>query len=535
MDVLLYPNMMYTMGSFLASLALSLMGYCIAEALSTRREVLRYGKHPLVSTGRWLLAPRSLLNFEFFLRGAKLLQKGYETHRSGTFQLVRSQGNMVVLPGLLLEELSALPPTIASPHGALEHDLVGRYTGLNLILESRIHHSIVQRKLTPRLPRLVPALEEELSFAFEEHFPLLPEEGEWIEFQPYQVFAKVSARLTARALVGKAFCRDPTWLNVAFEYTENLFRTIVILRLLPQWIHPLACIFLPSFWKGRGWLRQGKRTLKPTIEHLLLQDLKSTPDSFDPDKSDVLHWLTELARGSDRNPDTIAHIEILLALASVHTTLLRMVNVLYDITADGGDLVGQLRDEIRRVAANSSSWSTGNPYGELRKLDSVMRESQRMSPPTTVGMKRLFRQDHTFSNGLSLSAGTYACMPTFAIENDPVNTPDPERFDGLRYYRAALLPEDKPGAGGHIEADSREHLFSTPGKTALNFGYGKSACPGRFFASIIIKMLFYKLLTEYDVKFLPGQGRPSNIMLHEFLFCWPWQKMLISRRQNPRH
>lgn len=126
----------------------------------------------------------------------------------------------MILPASLLEELSVLPSNVASPHGALEHDLLGSYTGLNLILESRIHHSIVQRKLTPRLSLLTPALEAELRFALQESFPKLQHDN-WAEFQPYQIFGKISARLTARALVGPGFCRDPRWLEVAFQYTEN--------------------------------------------------------------------------------------------------------------------------------------------------------------------------------------------------------------------------------------------------------------------------------------------------------------------------
>ena len=125
---------------------------------------------------------------------------------------------MVILPLSLIEELSSLPTTIASPNGALEHDLLGSYTGLNLILESRLHHSIVQRKLTPRLNLLTPRLEEELRSAFEDYFPAC---DEWTVFQPYQIFAKVSARLAARALVGPALSRNSIWLDISVNYTDN--------------------------------------------------------------------------------------------------------------------------------------------------------------------------------------------------------------------------------------------------------------------------------------------------------------------------
>ena len=138
--------------------------------------------------------------------------------KARAFQLIRGDGSEVVLPISLLDELSTLPASIASPNGALEHDLLGPYTGLDLILESRLHHSIVQRKLTPRLSVLTPGLENELKSAFEDYFPAC---NDWTKFTSYQLFGKRSARLSGRALVGAALCRDPTWLDISFNYIEN--------------------------------------------------------------------------------------------------------------------------------------------------------------------------------------------------------------------------------------------------------------------------------------------------------------------------
>lgn len=80
------------------------------------------------------------------------------------------------------------------------------------------------------------------------------------------------------------------------------------------------------------------------------------------------------------------------------------------------------------------------------------------------------------------------------------------------------------------EGEQNRHQFVTIDRTNLEFGYGKSACPGRFFASLIIKVLFVKLLTEYEFRFLPRLGRPKNINFHEFVFPWPWEKVLVRER-----
>ena len=285
---------------------------------------------------------------------------------------------------------------------------------------------------------------------------------------------------------------------------------------------------LPSYWHGQAYVRSAKALLSPKIQELLR---KSDNGSWSPDDNEddfnVLSWLADTAKGRDRDPDTLAHVEVLLALASVHTTLLRMVNVLYDLAANPG-YFEELQVEIEAELKSKQGWNEAS-YLQLHKLDSVLRESQRMSPPTILGMKRLFKQPHTFADGLHIPKGTYACLPIFAIENDPAHTPHPEVFDGLRSYRRR---QQIRTSDSKLKGNNEEHQFSSPEHDILNFGYGKSACPGRYFASLVIKILFVKVLSEYEFEYLAGSRRPKNIMAHEFLFCWPWQKMLVRRKNN---
>lgn len=138
--------------------------------------------------------------------------------KNQVFRLARYGGDVVVLPHSVLQELSMLPADVASPHGALEHDLLGQYTGLNLILESRMHHTIVQRKLTPRLGILSAGLEQELNLTLDD---CLEPCEDWTPFVPYQLFGKISARLSARAMVGPELCRNSTWLDISINYTES--------------------------------------------------------------------------------------------------------------------------------------------------------------------------------------------------------------------------------------------------------------------------------------------------------------------------
>lgn len=278
---------------------------------------------------------------------------------------------------------------------------------------------------------------------------------------------------------------------------------------------------LPSYWHGIGNVQRAKKLLGPQLRARLGQiaNMSNIPDKTDKNEEEynVLTWLAEGAKGQERDPDALACTEVVLALASVHPNLIRMVNVLYDLTANPR-YIPELRKEI--MDEKQGLWDFSS-HSRLKKLDSVLRESQCMSPPSILGMKRLFRQPYTFCDATHIPKGTYVCLPTFAIENDPLHTENPQEFDGLRSYR---LPKSK--------GRESDHSISTPEKTVLNFGYGKSACPGRFFASLIIKITLVKLLTDYEFEFLPGTQRPKNIIFHEFLFPRPWNKILVRRRQD---
>lgn len=136
------------------------------------------------------------------------------------FQFLRSDGNIVILPPSTVQELSSIPPEIADGTKALEHDLMGPYTGLDFILQSRLHQRIVQRKLTPNLGKLTPHLEDELDRAVNDLFPKEADDG-WTTVQLYPLLLALTARTSARAFVGTSFCRDQRWLGVAINFVED--------------------------------------------------------------------------------------------------------------------------------------------------------------------------------------------------------------------------------------------------------------------------------------------------------------------------
>lgn len=56
--------------------------------------------------------------------------------------------------------------------------------------------------------------------------------------------------------------------------------------------------------------------------------------------------------------------------------------------------------------------------------------------------------------------------------------------------------------------NKEQYQFVTTTKDFMHFGYGRHACPGRFFAANEIKLIMARLLVEYDLKMPDGVTEP---------------------------
>ncbi|GKT55777.1 ent-kaurene oxidase [Colletotrichum tofieldiae] len=92
---------------------------------------------------------------------------------------------------------------------------------------------------------------------------------------------------------------------------------------------------------------------------------------------------------------------------------------------------------------------------------------------------------------------------------DESKYPQPLRFDPHRFVRLRSGVDPDP-----IGYTSREqYQFISVTKENMAFGFGKSACPGRFFAANEMKLILICLLQDYDVKMPKGiKGRYQNII-----------------------
>jgi cytochrome P450 len=129
------------------------------------------------------------------------------------------------------------------------------------------------------------------------------------------------------------------------------------------------------------------------------------------------------------------------------------VQVLYRLLANP-DYIEPLRQEVEAVI-REEGWTKAG-IDKMFKIDSIIRETQRidglsfrsldsfpkyemlirsllLSRP--VALSRIALRPFTFSNGVTVPAGTFVAVPGTAVQTDERTHPNRDEFDGFRFAK----------------------------------------------------------------------------------------------------
>lgn len=94
----------------------------------------------------------------------------------------------------------------------------------------------------------------------------------------------------------------------------------------------------------------------------------------------LLQLMDDEATGNDARPDKLAGRTLVLTLASSHTTSMAACQALFQL-CEHPEYILELREEVRNVVEEDKGWRK-TTLTKLRKLDSFIKESQRVHPPS---------------------------------------------------------------------------------------------------------------------------------------------------------
>lgn len=138
---------------------------------------------------------------------------------------------------------------------------------------------------------------------------------------------------------------------------------------------------------------------------------------------------------------------------------------------------------------------------------------------------RIIHKPTTLSDSFFIPAGTHVASPAHAIGMDPALYPNPTTFDGFRFSNLRSQSSGNAIALGQLQ-------WASANLDSMAFGYGRHACPGRFFASNEIKMILAEILMQYDFKLEKEGVRPVNLEFETQLVPNQEAKILLRMRQR---
>lgn len=249
----------------------------------------------------------------------------------------------------------------------------------------------------------------------------------------------------------------------------------------------------------------------------------------------IIDQAMELSKTDSRALDRDLLMSRLLHLnmVAVHTTSMVMSNVLMDLytSSHKEEFVAGLREECERVLAEHGGKWTKDAVNKLYRIDSTLRESLRHQVLGEVNVRRMVISRYiaarkgspanylldpkgiSLSDGLHIPQGITVVAPVHAIHTDESIYQNATEWNAFRFSQPW---EDHLARLTTGSAASRDRIyqqsFTAFGEDYLSFGYGRHACPGRFFASQELKLMLAHVVMNYDIK-IEGP-RPANLSMN---------------------
>jgi len=367
--------------AFLPYLGVTVFFLLLAVQLQPSRN-----KAPIINPKKWSewSWERPMKDFAF---GSKaMLSQAYATLGDKPFQVYTSQGMMTVLSPKYINELKN-DNRLSFPqhtHRAFLGDIPGFnafdqrtrkpwYLGFGQTVRGGLFLiQIANKHLNAYLNQMTIPLSEECDLSLQQH---LPADQNWQVIDPNLQMSKIIARMSSRIFLGKEFCEDERWIEASRQYAINAFSAQERLSLWPSYSHHVVHWFLP-YCKT---LRKNASTCRAIIEGVLqkrkIEQAARAKEGKPPKEiEDSLSWMHKLSGGKTFDA---SRVQLGLSMAAIHTTT-DLTSWLLICIAQHPEIIQPLREEIISVLS-ASGWKKTSLYN-LKLLDSVMKESQRLKP-----------------------------------------------------------------------------------------------------------------------------------------------------------
>ncbi|KAK9414898.1 putative Ent-kaurene oxidase [Seiridium unicorne] len=503
----------------------------MAWILHLMAPALRASLSPSYERFTWVKGDRGLVQFftvayECVFHAGGLFVTAYEKVRNSASDVFlipfphSNTGFMLLLPLELIGEYARQPESVVSFNTYVRDVMHAKYTlfGDN-VLDNNTQKPIVYRELFQKLSDKMDMMNEELVLAMKA--VLVPDEKGEININMWDTATKFLSRTSNRIIVGHPLCRNQEYLDAAVHYAVSMFSTAVYIRFIPPFLRSLlAPLVRHSLTRDRDIV--AKHAIPIIEERMRLIEL-AEEKGVEPDlPNDLLSAAMKVARKDpnaslEYTPMMLVNRILAFNFLQSYSNTLTLTNSVYDLISLPEDLfsetVADLRKEISTQLKSSTEPWSHEFVEKLEVLDSFIRESLRANPIGEVGLERtiMSKDGFTFSNGLHVPKGATLAAPLKAIQHDSKNYP------GGFNPKRALQDPTRP-------------RITTISPDFLNFGLGRPACSGRWFAANLQKLALGHLIMDFD--FERVDQRPQGVRKVTLVEPCGRSRITLRKRKN---
>ncbi|KAK0614643.1 cytochrome P450 [Immersiella caudata] len=500
----------------------------LASALSIARYVWWriFSYQGIPTTLPWAGAPtnniiaRSKASLKSFLGLRHMLLDGYRDYSKNGQSFVLPNlvnGHEVILPVNCMSWILEQPDTVLSQYETNRQFMCGDYTTLGVLANSwsRVNDR-VKREMTQNLDDFVDAMVDE---SLDSLRSLLGSNTEnWHEVVLYDVMLEAVGRVVGRVLVGLPACRHPGYVQASTSFSKYILLPAMAIELLPSFLKPIVGPVV-TFWDRLQFWGMNSHVAPIFQERLArgkFDQTYSPPPIYGtsiPEPNDYMQWaLRDALRHGEDPSDPHNNMTKRLAVttfAAVQSSAITITNAIVDIAAHPHSL--SLQHELRSEVSTAQGIWTRAALSHLPKLDSVLTETLRLCVILTHGVTKtvVAPSGITIPTGEHIPCGAKVGIASYGphLDEDFYGTSEASAavFDPFRFTR----PE---AVGKRRQSASPGMGFVTTSEHYMGFSHGRSACPGRFFANSLLKILLGHIVLLYDVA--PIGERPANPWLN---------------------
>ncbi|KAI0449783.1 cytochrome P450 [Xylaria acuta] len=447
---------------------------------------------------------RRVYGFGYLIAGPRIIEDAYSKAEGRSFTIsTPSNDHVLITSNALIIELINAPLHSLSLHAVATEMLQPKYTmsGFEWQEQRGVEGTgfvrALRSLLTSHLPYHRVNLENVISQTLHEELSKVGEDG-YTRAKLFPMIKRIVTKVNCLIFFGEDLSRNEEFTAAALEFPQVVILTAEFMRITPKFLRRLTASFIT---RRHSSARTLCRFLEPIVSERLTDRMKG--NNLKPVPVDCMQWLIDTSpRKNPWSPTRMMGEIMAIWFSSVHQLAMTATYAVEDLCLHE-EYVDPLRQEIQKQLAEGGELQPD--LEGLILLDSFIKESIRCNNVDAISCRRKALRDVTLQDGSVVKRGDWVCIPQRAMMHNSSRYANPEVFDGRRFVRAnATILK---GQLTDLIPDKGTSSLTTTSIEWPIWGLGNTACPGRFYASLVMKMILTQILLEWECKmsesFLP--------------------------------